>query len=30
MVEDDTYCIGILTQVSGVTRALPSLAQQPE
>lgn len=26
MVEDDTYCIDVLTQVSAVTRALQSVA----
>lgn len=26
MVEDDTYCIDVLTQVSSVTRALQSVA----
>jgi DNA-binding FrmR family transcriptional regulator len=26
MIEDDTYCIDILTQVSAVTRALESMA----
>ena len=28
MIEDDTYCIDILTQVSAVTKALEALALQ--
>lgn len=28
MVEDDTYCIDVLTQVSAVTRALQAVAVQ--